>query len=222
MQEEMASDPMTGFPGNAQIASVEQREAARFTPMMRSAKLVGRDGEVLCVVRDVSENGVSVRLFHPVTGMKGLALEMADGTRHGLVPVWERGDRAGFRFAGDVDLPTLIAGVDDRPRRPLRLRVIFGATLICIRGRFEGEVRNLSQQGANVTCDAKLAIDQRVRISSDQLPEVEARVRWRHEDTYGLVFDDVLSYPQLARIAAEVQGMESAFPEGTAYSCEAG
>ncbi|WP_067785675.1 PilZ domain-containing protein [Paraurantiacibacter namhicola] len=204
----MASMP-TGFDSHQEMsASVDQRGAERFTPMMRTAKLVARRGEMLCVVRDISDTGVAVKLFHPLPDQKALALEMADGTRHGLLPVWQSGERAGFRFAGEVDLAELIAGVGNMPRRPLRLNIRFGVELVDCQGKHMAEIRNISQQGASVVTSYRLSIDQRLRVQAETLPELEANVRWRHEDTYGLVFDDVLTFAQLARLAAQVQ----AFP----------
>ena len=53
----------------------EQRTAPRFTLLIRAAKLIGPEGEYLCVVRDASESGVSVRLFHPLPATALRALE---------------------------------------------------------------------------------------------------------------------------------------------------
>ena len=39
----------------------DQRAAPRFTLLIRAAKLVSAQGEFVCVIRDVSETGVSVR-----------------------------------------------------------------------------------------------------------------------------------------------------------------
>src|SRR5690606_6832932 len=67
----------------------EQRRAPRFTLLIRSAKLTSPYGEFLCIVRDVSETGVSVRLFHPLPADVPLTLELPNGDRHPLERVWE-------------------------------------------------------------------------------------------------------------------------------------
>ena len=77
--------------------------------------------------------------------------------------------------------------------------------LAFIGGRVRAEIVNLSQQGARIECDALLAIDQPLRLCSGVLPEVRARVRWRRERQYGLVFDDTFSLSELALFAAGAQ-----------------
>ena len=62
----------------------DQRCAPRFTLLIRAAKLVGPDCEYLCVVRDASETGVSVRLFHPLPPEVPFTLELQNGDRHVL------------------------------------------------------------------------------------------------------------------------------------------
>ena len=42
----------------------EQRTAPRFTLLIRTAKLLSSSGEYLCVIRDVSSEGIKVRTFH--------------------------------------------------------------------------------------------------------------------------------------------------------------
>jgi len=76
-------------------------------------------------------------------------------------------------------------------------------------GSFDAVVENLSQQGARITCDQLLAIDQNVRIAAPGLTgktgEVRAKVRWRRERQYGVVFDDTFTLGEFARLAAQLQ-----------------
>ena len=191
----------------------EQRAATRFTPLIRTAKLIGASGEFLCVVSDISATGVSMRLFHPLPPDKALCLEMPNGDQLPLDPVWERDGRAGFRFAGPVNLDRVLEGRSEWPKRPIRLNLSMPIELTGLSGRFEGELRNISRQGAQIECDARLAIDQRLRMKGACLPEVETKVRWRHGSGYGLIFDSLIQFADLARIAAFVQGLAPARPQ---------
>jgi hypothetical protein len=198
------------WPPSAELADpgdAEQRAAARFTPLIRTAKLVGASGEFLCVISDVSVTGVSARLFHPLPADKVLCLEMPNGDRLPLEPVWEKDGRAGFRFAGPVDLERVVAGEGQWPKRPIRLNLSMPVDLSGLTGCFDGELRNISRQGAQVECRSRLAIDQRLRMKGACLPEVETRVRWRHGSTYGLIFDSLIEFADLARMAAYLQGL---------------
>ncbi|MXO59880.1 PilZ domain-containing protein [Altererythrobacter salegens] len=202
--------PLTAELGST--AGSDQREAARYTPLIRTAKLVGASGEFLCVVSDVSASGVSVRLFHPLPTDRAISLEMPNGERLPLETVWEKDGRAGFRFAVDVDLDRVLEGRGKWPKRPIRLNLEMPITLSGLTGKFEAELRNISLQGAQIECDARLAIEQRLRMKGACLPEVETKVRWRHGTSYGLIFDSLLQFADLARIAAFLQGLKMGQP----------
>ena len=183
----------------------EDRAAPRFTLLIRAAKLVSPSGEYVAVIRDVSESGISLRGFHTLPAGEPLALELQTGERHAIERVWARGHEAGYRFTGDVDIVRLIAEAGRYPKRQLRLNVAFGIDLAFLGRNVPAEVVNISQQGARIACTERLAIAQPLRIVSDFLPEVRARVRWRKDQNYGLAFDDTFSLNQLAIFAARAQ-----------------
>jgi hypothetical protein len=206
------------LPHEADPEPCEERVAPRFTLLIRAAKLVAPGGEFICVIRDVSESGISLRGFHMLPGDGPQWLELQSGERNEIEPVWNRGLEAGYRFVNAVEVAALVAEAGRFPKRQLRLNIAFPIELALIGGRFRAEAVNLSQQGARITCDALLAIDQPVRLCSGILPEVRARVRWRRDREYGLVFDDTFSLSQLAIFAAGAQAPEllEAPPSGAA------
>ena len=203
-------DDLTGTPLGAQEAAVEElRNAPRFTLLIRAAKLVSAQGEFVCVIRDVSETGVSVRLFHALPSCKDFALHMPAGAVYEISRVWQRDNEAGFTFAQAVEVTQLVNESSDYPKRGLRLGLCFPVTITTLSQRCEALVENLSQQGARITCDALLAIDQTVRIEAPGIAgaprEVRAKVRWRRDRDYGVVFDDTFTLGDFARLAARLQ-----------------
>jgi hypothetical protein len=190
-------------------AGAEMRAAPRFTLLIRAAKLVSAQGEFVCVIRDVSETGVSVRLFHALPVGEEFELHMPAGAVYTVRRVWVRDNEAGFAFAEAVEVTRLINESSDYPKRGLRLALCFPVTVGMLAGNYEAVVENLSQQGARITCDALLAIDQSVRIVVPSLGgktrEARAKVRWRRERDYGLVFDDTFTLGEFARLAALLQ-----------------
>lgn len=187
----------------------ELRTAPRFTLLIRAAKLVSAQGEFVCVIRDVSESGVSVRLFHALPSCKDFALHMPAGAVYEISRVWHRDNEAGFEFAQSVEVVKLVNESSEYPKRGLRLAVCFPISVATLGGNHEAVVENLSQQGARITCDALLAIDQTVRVSAPGLSganrEVRAKVRWRRDRQYGVVFDDTFTLGEFARLAAVLQ-----------------
>lgn len=185
------------------------REAPRYTLLMRAAKLVGRDGEFLCVVRDASEGGVNVRLFHPLPENEFLQLEFPNGDRHQLELVWQLDDRAGLKFAHAADIGRLLEGPSRYSKRQIRVNLDMCVRLAAGLQASQGRLIDISQQGAKVLCGDRFAIDQRVKLSgangAASLPEVNAKVRWRRENAYGLVFEDTFQFGDLAHIVAKIQ-----------------
>jgi hypothetical protein len=189
------------------LRDAEQRAAVRCTPLIRTANITAASGEFLCVVSDISATGVSVRLFHPLPSDAALKLEMSNGDSLPLERVWEKDGRAGFRFASNVDLGRLINGRGKWPKRPIRLNLAIPVRLAGLTGRFEATIKNISLQGARIECADRLAIDQRLRLSSPVLPEIVTKVRWRKGNLYGLVFDNTFQFADLARTIARAQGI---------------
>lgn len=205
---ELATNPAQLEP-TPEAPGAEQRSAPRFTLLIRAAKLVSAQGEFVCVIRDVSETGVSVRMFHILPPCHSFALHMPAGAVYEISPVWQRDNEAGFTFVQPVEVTRLIHESGEYPKRGLRLGLCFPVTIHSLGRAFDAMVENLSQQGARMSCDHLLAIDQALRIQmpdGDGKPrEVRAKVRWRREAQYGLVFDDTFTLGEFARLAARLQ-----------------
>ncbi len=187
----------------------DERRAPRYTLLIRAAKLVTSHGEFVGVIRDVSETGLSLRLFHKVPQGDPIELHMPGGTVYELSNVWTRGMEAGFEFARSIDVAKIINEVAEFPKRGLRLGLVFPIRVRTLTGTYEGVVENLSQQGARFECDGLFAIDQTLHIeplvSGAILQDVRAKVRWRRDKGYGVVFDDTLTLGDFAQLAARLQ-----------------
>ncbi len=192
--------------GNENVSeSADLRRAPRFTLLIRSAKLIGDQGEFVGVIRDVSASGISMKLFHKLPGDASLGLELQCGETYQVRPVWERDGEAGFEFADTVDVEEFVHDVGKFPKRGLRLNISIPVTLKTLSGRTAAVIQNISQQGARFETDALLALDQNLRIEGRGLGEFYAKVRWRDDAHYGVVFDDVLTLGEFARAAARLQ-----------------
>ncbi|HET9629787.1 MAG TPA: PilZ domain-containing protein [Novosphingobium sp.] len=183
----------------------ERRATPRVTVMIRPAKLIADKREFLCVVRDVSEAGLKLRMFHKLPGHSHLTIEFENGERHAIQLVWQADELAGCRFVEQVDLQRLVAAHEGPyPRRQPRMQVEFGAVL-CTRGlRTPVTLRDLSQRGAAIDCPGWLMIDELVRIESDVLPTIHAKIRWRRPPRYGVVFEQTFRLEELAMACARI------------------
>lgn len=187
----------------------ESRQGKRYTLLIRAAKLVTSQGEFVCVIRDVSETGVSIRLFHAMPKGAPVELHMPAGNSYELRNVWMKDREAGFEFVDTIDVARFINEAGAFPKRGLRLGLCFPARISTLTQSCDGIVENLSQQGARFSCDELYAIDQTLRIECTDpevgFREVRAKVRWRRDREYGVVFDDTMSLNDFARLAARLQ-----------------
>ncbi|MEO5706834.1 MAG: PilZ domain-containing protein [Alteraurantiacibacter sp.] len=205
MREAMRQDGLAAMSPATASTGPEQRVSPRFTLLMRAAKLVGEHGEYMCIVRDASDSGVNIRLFHPLPDADTLMLEFPNGDRHPLELVWQDSERAGLRFAETADIARLLECPSQFARRPIRVNLDLAADLLTGSTASPARLLDLSQQGAKLICDFRHALDQRVRLSARGLPEVNAKIRWRRDNAYGLVFEDTFQFGDLAQIVAALQ-----------------
>lgn len=184
---------------------VEQRASPRFFSLIRAAKLISGEGEFICVVRDVSSLGVRLRCFHKPPREPKMGLELQNGDVLTIERVREDGEEASFRFASEVSVERLVQESSLYPRRPLRLNVAIPLTLRTQAGVAAALSRNLSQQGCRVETPMPLSLGQAVTLEGGHLPGIRAKVRWRREGAFGLVFDDTFSLRDFAIHAARLQ-----------------
>lgn len=187
----------------------ELRGAARFALLIRPAKLVCGRFEYPCVMRDISESGVSVRVFHPVGDHESWAIEMLSGERYPIEPVWQDGLAYGFRFKRLVDLDQILANAGPYPNRPVRLNMDVPAILEHGSQKFHITIINISQQGARLSCRDYLALGQLVTLQSDCVPRLYAKVRWRKNQEYGVVFEDTFKLAELSALAVRIHASRS-------------
>lgn len=183
----------------------DMRGAQRFTLLIRTAKLVCESGEYLCIIRDVSETGLRLRLFHALPAEARMALELANGELYFIERVWERDSHAGFRFAAPIDVQAFIGEVSPYPKRQMRLRLQFPAVLTAGDQASVATVRDLSAQGAGIETARYLALGQRVKLEGAGFPAIMTKVCWRNGSDYGLVFEQVFALEAFAALAAELQ-----------------
>lgn len=188
--------------------SLEERIAPRFTILIRTAKLLCGPAEFLCVIRDVSAEGICIRLFHPLPAAEHLpedldsqfVLEMQTGDRHPVRPVWAKPGEVGFKFLTPINVEQMIRRASRFPKRELRFAAELPVKLAISGERYPATLHNISQQGAMIETSQHLKIAQSMWIESSTLPAIEAKVRWRHGERYGLIFDTTFRIGDLAEI----------------------
>ena len=186
----------------------EMRGAQRFTLLIRTAKLVCESGEFLCIIRDVSETGVRLRLFHALPDERFVFLQLANGEVYPVELMWTKEGQAGFRFTQPIDVEHFIAEPSAWPRRPIRLNIaapglaFVGSTAISV------NLKDLSQAGARIEAFGHMMIGQPLRLLIEGLPERWGRIAWRRGFDHGLAFEAKFKLDDLAAHALALQPLK--------------
>lgn len=183
----------------------EQRDSTRFSLVMRTAKLLCETGEYLCVVRDISQTGTKLRLFHEVPPDSHLFIELANGQRYAMERVWMDGDHAGFRFSSPINVAEFVEETSPYPRRPMRLRIPRNALVTANGKDTRAMLVNISQQGAGIEASGEIPVSQLVRVEVPGLPLRFGHICWRKKFSHGVVFQQAFRLDELARYALQLQ-----------------
>lgn len=202
--------------------SEERRHVPRFTLLIQTAKLVSHHGEFLCIVRDASTEGVRVRHFGYLPPDEYIEFELANGQRFTVQLAWQDEEYAGLKFNKGVNLAKIVKlSSSSFPKRQLRLATEIMGKVTFADVRCPVRIRNLSQQGACIECGERIALQQLIRLESDDLEPVYAKVRWRKGNVYGLVFEETLTLERLAEIVAQAAYDEAERQEVAAQAAAA-
>jgi hypothetical protein len=173
--------------------------------LIRSAKIVGRSGEALCILRDASAEEIRIKRFTPLPGDPELEIVLPNGQRHAIVPIWEDGDRMGFRFVEPIDIARLIGGEPTHLRKgEIGLNCLVPGVISCRSGECDVKIHDISQHGARIECALHLAMNERVQLVTDVLPPLMTTVEERRAPFYRLLFDRVFAFDELARMSGVV------------------
>lgn len=205
----MVQEP-SPFENDQQVAVAatgeEQRNAPRFTLLIRVAKLIADGREFLCILRDASATGFKARLFAPLPAHDELAMELGNGDRFPVELVWYRNDYAGFRFKDHVVVERLLDETHGQfPKRQVRLRVELDGLLHSGGETVRVGLHDISQQGASITSDKWLLMNELVRVETGVTQPLYAKVRWRNHPRYGLIFEQTFKLDELGHLVVPLQ-----------------
>ena len=182
----------------------ERRAKPRQAMLIRSAKLVIGAREYLCVIRDVSEKGISLRVFHDIPKTETLELVLGNGDRFKLTPVRREPMLLACEFVGRPDVTRIVEEPSRYRRRQTRLAITLPVTVEGIFGSEMALITNISQQGARLECERRLPVHSRIRIGARVLPELEAKVCWSHSRAAGVTFENYLRFEEFAQLVAAI------------------
>ena len=174
--------------------------AERIVPMLRIAKLEGPLGEQLIRVRNVTAGGLMAEIGQALSVGDVVSVELSSQKIPGSV-VWIRDGTVGVKFDQNIDLGELLAG--RKPRhgfraRPPRLEVSCKASLRVDKIYYTVEVHDISLDGMKVEPIEEYCLGKKVVVVVESLRPIRGEIRWYSDRRAGIVFDEPLSFEELA------------------------
>ncbi|MDJ0978322.1 MAG: PilZ domain-containing protein [Erythrobacter sp.] len=189
--------------------SSETRSVRRSSLLLRSAKIVCQTGEYVCLVRDVSDEGVTLGFLHESPPEARLILALGNGLTYPIERCWEAESQAGYRFAGPIALDEFLHERAPFRLRPIRLTIPASVRVTDDRASHTARLIDISTHGAKFECEAPL---ERGHLIGFQLPgmgPLRGEVVWREAGEsatrHGLQFESPLPLRELALAALRLQ-----------------
>ncbi|MBV9883510.1 MAG: PilZ domain-containing protein [Sphingomonadaceae bacterium] len=187
----------------------DRRREPRQVTIMRVARIVGPERQELCLVRNLSANGLQARVYRARHAGDVVDVEFKCGQILRGTVAWTRGFIIGVRFHAPADLEGLLesrwAGeAMFTPPRPVRVNVhVFGILRIGAH-RHAVRVHDISQGGA------KLALGELIErgpavLTLPGLPHLQGTIRWQRNELAGIAFNEPVAVGLLANWIEERQ-----------------
>ena len=178
----------------------DRRGDRRHMKILRVGTLIIGERTELCLIRNISAGGLMAEAGQPVTVGDAVTIELSSQKIPGSI-VWIRDGTVGVKFDQNIDLGELLAG--RKPRhgfrsRPPRLEVSCKASLRVDKTYYTVDVHDISLGGMKVEPIEEYCLGKKVVVVVESLRPVRGEIRWYSERKAGIVFDEPLSFEELA------------------------
>ena len=190
--------------------AVGTRAVTHASPMLRSAKVVCQSGEYICLVRDVSDEGVLLSFLHDVPTEPRVILALGNGQTYPIQRIWAGQEQGGYRFGGSITVQEFLHERAPFAVRPIRLTIAAPARVIDGSQSHAATLVNLSTHGAKFECDTPLPEGRMISFQIQGMGQQLGQVVWNRsgsqtEAVHGLQFQHPLTLRELAAAALRMQ-----------------
>jgi hypothetical protein len=177
------------------VPKPERRRALRQAKVLRVGLLESDQGAQLCLIRDISSDGLRVDLNYNLARGTKASIELNTGRRLQGTIIWYRNEQAGMEFDEPVDVeqfltPEPAVPCGPRPRLP-RIGVNRVVTVRSGARIYRVPAVDISQGGMKLATDAIHAGDEVVVLLADFKP-IPGVVRWSKAGCSGVAFNLLL------------------------------
>ncbi len=179
----------------------DARAEMRILTVFRVAKILFKDRQALCRIRNISSNGIMAETSVRLTCGDRLSIELRED-RLGLTGtvMWQDGNRTGIELDERIHVAKVLhpcpAVRNVGPRAP-RLAVHGGAVIRTQNGMSKVALRDISQRGVKFEHDGHFAAGLPLKILIDGYRELSGFVRWSRGGRAGVALTDIIPYQEL-------------------------
>lgn len=160
----------------------ERRLAGRTRTVFRVARILSNDDQGLALLRNISDNGLSLSLAMPVEVGNHVRAQLTDTLELDGVVVWAADGACGLELTGAIDSAAVLNSVAEQARqgklRPHRLQIHALATVRSEAGLQAARIENISQTGLCLQAQTAFAPGLQVKVLTASGIERQGVVRW--------------------------------------------
>jgi hypothetical protein len=201
----------------------ERRRQVRQLALLRVALLHAGGVSDICVVRNVSANGLSARVYRPMSTGEAVEIEFRSGERVSGRVVWVEDGDLGIVVPEPIDVAAVLASrwcrEEGRRRALPRIAVDCNGRLSTGLRTIDVVLRDISQGGASLELPGGAPEMSNVELLLPDLRTISGVVRWREGAMIGVSFNECIAFEPLARwIQARREGLGLGCSESSAGS----
>ena len=179
-------------------AAGERRDGDRHMTLYRVGSIMIEQRRELCLIKNISAGGMMVRLYCAIADDTPVTVELKSGQPISGRISWRRDQLAGITFDQPIDVIDILSSAIDgpRPRMP-RIETDCIAMLRDGASTLRVRVRDISQGGAKVACEAPVPQDADIILTLPGLPPQPGIACWNDGDFTGIAFNRLLPLVEL-------------------------
>lgn len=179
----------------------DRRRDQRHLTILRVGALIAASGRELCLIRNISAGGLMAHVYSRHEKGDRIAVELKSDHQIPGTILWVDESNVGITFDETIDVEELLANqgtLDNgwRPRPP-RVEVDRLGSLRCGARIHTVNTRDISQGGVKIEIDQELEPGSDVVLMLDRLRPIHGVVRWFHDGSAGIAFNQVIPFHEL-------------------------
>lgn len=185
-----------------QPGTPERRRSVRHATVFQIAKLTVGDREELCILRDVSPNGLRAEVYFPLAVGEDVTVELRTGHSVTGRVAWSREQAIGVEFRRPIPMQAMLAhcSFDERVGkiRPPRIVDDLPGVLRIDQVDHPIRVKNISQAGMRILIDRPLRVEMQCAVEVEAFGRRPVSVRWFRDGEGGLLLSQPMTFAEFA------------------------